>query len=88
MKPGAKRRRTKQQIKDEKFEALTKQQAIEDKLKALERIVEENAELKQQQEAGMKAQQALQSMMESGFVGVDESGNYIPGQNVTQSQQY
>ena len=56
MKPGSKRRRTKQEIKEEKLSAVTKAQAIEDKLKALERIVEENVELKQQQEAGMKAQ--------------------------------
>ena len=88
MKPGSKRRRTKQEIKEEKLAAVTKAQAIEDKLKALERLVEENAELKQQQEAGMKAQQALQSMMESGFVGMDENGTYVPGQAVTQSQQY
>ena len=40
MKIGSKRRRTKVQIEEEKLEALTKQQAIEDKLKDLERLVE------------------------------------------------
>ena len=36
MKVGSKRRRSKQTIEDEKLAALTKQQAIEDKLKLVD----------------------------------------------------
>ena len=63
MKVGSRRRRSKATIETERLEALTRQQAIEDKLKNLERLLEENAELKQQQEAGTKAQQAIQQMI-------------------------
>ena len=48
MKVGSKRRRSRATIQSQKIEALTKAQAIEDKLKNLERLIEENAELKQQ----------------------------------------
>jgi hypothetical protein len=38
MKVGSKRRRTKVEIEDQKLEALTKQQAIEDKLKSIDKL--------------------------------------------------
>ena len=79
MKVGSKRRRQRATIEKERLESLTKAQAIEDKLKNLERLIEENAELKAQQEVGAKAQQTLQAMCESGFVDVNERGEYIPG---------
>ena len=87
MAVGSKRRRTRLEIDQQKLEALTKQQAIEYKLKNLERLIEENAELKQQQEAGAKAQQTLQTMFDGGFIDVDENGEYVPGQALSQSQQ-
>jgi hypothetical protein len=41
MKVGSKRRRTKQQIEDDKMETLTKQQAIQDKLKTIDKLQSE-----------------------------------------------
>ena len=79
MKICSKRRRGRQEIEDAKLEALSRQQAIEDKLKNLERLLEENAELKQQQEAGKKAQWTLQNMVSQGFIAVDEDGDFVPG---------
>ena len=55
MKLGSKRRRTKQTIEDEKLEAITKAQAIEEKLALLDKLQQENTTLKSQQEAGAKA---------------------------------
>ena len=85
MKIGSKRRRSRATIEAQKLEALTRQQAIEDKLKNLERLIEENAELKQQQEAGAKAQQAIQEMLSSGYLVVDSDGGYVPGDAVSQT---
>ena len=45
MKIGSKRRRTKQQIEDDKNVALSKQQAIEEKLMLIENLQRENAKL-------------------------------------------
>jgi len=45
MKIGSKRRRTKQQIEDDKNVALSKQQAIEEKLVLIENLQRENAKL-------------------------------------------
>ena len=83
MAVGSKRRRTKLEIHEQKLEALSRQQAIEDKLKNLERLLEENAELKQQQDAGKKAQWTLQNMVSQGFLAVDEDGDFVPGQGHT-----
>ena len=43
MKIGSKRRRTKQQIEDDKLAAQTKAAAIEEKLKMLDQVIQENA---------------------------------------------
>ena len=86
MKIGSRRRRSKATIETERLEALTRQQAIEDKLKNLERLMEENAELKQQQEAGTKAQQAIQQMLSTGYIGVDQNGDYCPGEGQSQTE--
>ena len=86
MAVGSKRRRTKLEIHEQKLEALSRQQAIEDKLKNLERLIEETAELKQQQDAGAKAQQTLQSMFDSGYIDVDNNGDYVPTQGLTHTQ--
>ena len=86
MKSGSKRRRSRATIEAQKLEALTRQQVIEDKLKNLERLIEENAELKQQQEAGTKAQVAIQQMMSAGYIQVAEDGSYCPGEDYGQTE--
>ena len=79
MKVGSKRRRTKMQIEEEKADALTKQQAIEEKLAFLETLVQENAALKAKQEGPNEAELVLSQMLEAGYVQRDGEGNWGPG---------
>ena len=74
MKIGSKRRRTKQQIEDEKLEALTKAAAIEDKLKSIDRLQAQLSDMKAQQQEDNEAERILSQMMDQGFVQRDESG--------------
>ena len=55
MKVGSKRRRGRQEIEDEKLAAETKQRAIEEKLSLFEKVMQENTELKSEQEAESEA---------------------------------
>jgi len=50
MKMTSKRRRTKQQIIDEKAAALAKEMAMEEKIKLFEKLQKENAQFKAQQQ--------------------------------------
>ena len=51
MKIGSKRRRSKATIEEDKLKAQLKQQAIEEKLELLERVLVENQELKAKPQA-------------------------------------
>ena len=86
MKIGSKRRRTKQQIEDDKLEALTKQQAIEEKLLLIARLQQENAELKAKSPPVEEAQVILTQMLDQGFVHRDEDGKWGPGPGADPSQ--
>ena len=87
MKIGSKRRRTKQQIEDDKLEALTKQHAIEEKLNLIARLQQENAELKAKSPPVEEAQVILTQMLEQGFVHRDDDGKWLPGSGNEPSQQ-
>ena len=86
MKIGSKRRRTKQQIEDEKLEALTKAAAIEDKLKSIDRLQAQLSDMKAQQQEDNEAERILSQMMDQGFVQRDESGQWGPGPNASLTQ--
>lgn len=79
MKIGSKRRRTKQQIEDDKLESSTKQQAIEEKLALFERLQQENAQLKAQQDTETEAQRILGQMVDAGHAHRDENGQWNAG---------
>ena len=79
MKIGSKRRRTKQQIEEEKLEALTKAAAIEDKLKSIDRLQAQLSDMKAQQQEDNEAERILSQMMDQGFVQRDENGQWGPG---------
>jgi DNA-binding IclR family transcriptional regulator len=81
MKIGSKRRRTKQTIEDESLAALTKQQAIEEKLALFEKLKVENAQLKAQPETGSEAERVLSNMLQAGFVQREADGSWGPGPN-------
>ena len=63
MKVGSKRRRGRQQIEDEKLAAETKQRAIEEKLSLFEKVMNENAQLKTDQQEENEARQVLNFML-------------------------
>jgi uncharacterized protein (DUF3084 family) len=79
MKVGSKRRRTKQEIEDQKMEDLTKRQAVEDKMKAFVNLQAELQATQQQVTQNQSAADALQSMMHQGFIEQGPDGIYRPG---------
>ena len=83
---GSKRRRTKAEIEEQKLEAMTKQQAIEDKLKTIDHLQQQLAEVQGMQNAENEATRVLQDMMNAGFVQRDSNGVWGPGPNVSQTQ--
>ena len=85
MKVGSKRRRTKQTIIDDNTAALSKAQAVEEKLALLEKLKVENAHLKAQPEVGSEAERVLSNMLDAGFVMRDSNGEWGPGPNVNQT---
>ena len=79
MKASSTRRRTKQEILEAKAAALAKEQAIQDKLKTIERLQQELAVVAAKQAEGAKAQDAIAEMLSAGFLMVGEDGGYVPG---------
>ena len=82
MKVGSKRRRTKQEILDQKSEALIKQQAIEEKLAKYDQLQQELQEAKQKAEANSNAREIVNEMLEQGYVEVNDDGQLQPSQNM------
>lgn len=68
MKVGSKRRRTKQEIEDDKAAALAKQEAIQEKLNLIARLQQENAQLKALPQEDSEAERVLSQMLQSGYV--------------------
>ena len=79
MKVGSKRRRTKQEIEDQKMEAIAKHQAIQDKLASYDQLKQELESFKQQAEENAEASEVIENMLLQGFVERDEDGGIIPG---------
>jgi molecular chaperone GrpE (heat shock protein) len=82
MKATSVRRRTKQEIEDQKAAALAKEEAIQDKLKTIDRLHIELQKVSAAQEANQKNEEAIQSMLQAGFIAPDGNGGYMPGPNV------
>ena len=78
MKASSKRRRTKQEIIEAKATALAKEQAIQDKLKTIERLQQELAVVAAKQAEAVKAQDTINEMLSAGFLMVGEDGGYVP----------
>lgn len=68
MKMTSKRRRTKQQIQDDKAAALAKQAALEEKLQLIDRLQQELAEVQAQQQVDQNAKKVLGQMLDAGFL--------------------
>ena len=79
MKASSKRRRTKQEIIEAKAAALAKEQAIQVKLKTIERLQQELAVVAAKQAEAVKAQDTINEMLSAGFLMVGEDGGYVPG---------
>ena len=58
---------------------MTKQQAIEDKLKTIERLQQDLAEVRAQQMSPSEAQRVLADMLQAGFVERDANGEWQAG---------
>ena len=86
MKVGSKRRRTKQEILDQKQEAVVKQQAIEDKLANYEVMKQQLEEARQLAEENADASEVVQGMLEQGFVERADDGSYMPSQSFMDAQ--
>ena len=86
MKVGSKRRRTKQQIEDDKVAALVKAEAIEEKLKMLDQVIKENAEIKANQEQQKsEAENVVSHLIDQGLIHKDNNGTWGPGPNAGQT---
>ena len=85
MKIGSKRRRTKQQIEDDKLAAQVKAAAIEEKLKMLDQVIQENAQIKAQQQQKSEAEEVVSALLEQGIIQKDRHGTWGPGPNAGQS---
>ena len=81
MKMTSMRRRTKQQIQDDKAAAQAKQAALEEKLQLIDRLQQELAEVQAQQQVDQNAKKVLGQMLDAGFLVQDENGEYFPGPN-------
>ena len=79
MKASSTRRRTKQEIIEAKAAALAKEQAIQDKLKTIERLQQELAVVAAKQAEAVKAQDTINEMLSAGFLMVGKDGGYVPG---------
>ena len=86
MKVGSKRRRTKQEIRDQKEESMVKQQAIEDKLAKFDQMKRELEQAKQIAEENAEASEIVQGMIDQGFVEKAEDGTIMPSQSFMESQ--
>jgi molecular chaperone GrpE (heat shock protein) len=79
MKVGSKRRRTKQEIEDQKLEDRVKRQAVEDKLKTIDNLQAELQSTQQQVLDNQDAKDIVQNMLDQGFVQINPDGVMVPG---------
>ena len=79
MKVGSKRRRTKQEILDDKAKAEAKAAAIDEKLALLDNLLQENAQLKAAAGGESEAERILSQMLAAGHVHRGPDGNWNPG---------
>ena len=74
LKAGIKRRRTQQQIKDQKEEEALRAQAIEEKLAKFEELQQKYKSAKEEADNGKGAVIQLQGLINTGQVHLDENG--------------
>ena len=88
LKAGIKRRRTQQQIKDQKQEETLRQQSIEAKLAQFDQLKQQYNAMKQEADQGKNATQILTNMIQNGEAEMDETGHvHIKPQYIDQSDQ-
>ena len=73
-------------IEEQKLAAVTKQMAIEEKLKTIDHLQAQLSQVEALQNTENEATNVLKQMMAQGFVQRDENGNWGPGPNVNQTQ--
>ena len=81
MKASSNRRRTKQEILEAKIAAQTKAAAIDEKLKMLDQIIQENAQIKAQLKETSEASALVEHLKDQGIIEKDVHGSWGPGSN-------
>ena len=76
LKLGTKRRRTKQEISDEKEESRIKQESIESKLEAYEQLKVQHDALDESQRDDIAARFVLQDLLQKGKVVIADDGTF------------
>lgn len=87
MKIGSKRRRTKQEIMDQKTETQVKAQALNDKLASFERLQQELEDAKQQAQINQESNNVVNQMIDSGYVELGMDGMIRPGKQFQDQMQ-
>ena len=77
LKIGAKRRRTKHEIQEEKDEELAKEQAIQEKLSMFEQMQQKITQLEESQVSNSNASTILRDLMNTGDIVQDGQGNLV-----------
>ena len=75
LKAGTKRRRPVDEIKQDLENCLAPQKEIQAKLKELEQLKKEKADLKQQAESNLAANQILSNLLETGQVFLNDESS-------------
>ena len=81
MKPGAKRRRSKITIEQQKRDALLQKQEIEAKLAELERFKERDDAFERKRQRLEDNELMVQQMFEDGIIKTDQSGQIVEVQD-------
>jgi hypothetical protein len=79
MKMTSKRRRTKQEILDEKFQELKKKSEIDKKLKDYDSMLQALQVAEQKAQANQVASDSIDQMMVDGIIQVDDQNNFVHG---------
>ena len=88
MKVGTKRRRTRQEILDEKEEARLKQESIEEKLAMLDNLTAMNEDLMGKYDKNEGANVILKGLLDKGMVSIGENGVWSVNPNLQEPAQY
>ena len=87
MKMTSKRRRTKQEILEQKAEEIKKKTEVSQKMRDSDAMLEAVKAAEEQAEMHKGAAYSMQRLIDEGILTVDENGNFIPGPGRQQEEQ-